>query len=343
MQTVYKKETVSIVIAAYNNPAYTRKTLKSIVEQQYRPLEIIISDDNSPTSLEPLATEFDVFQNNQFKIRYFRQPSNLGVCDNFTFVVNQATGKYLIPMPHDNWFTDTNFISDAVEIMEKNPACHLCVANSVYENTNKEMLKLPESLNAKDSWVVLEGDAFIRLWLKGGMGWTQAYMLDNDVVRALGAFEEPYCVSESLAKQLNIAADIGFGFIYVLSGVGSVALSGKTVCKIGTPENSYSRSDAKWRKTRSKVKFVNIYNIYQANLEGQHAQAVKKAAKKQALNYIDHILDFRIMRYYNYSMGIIFLMCFALLRRPWFLLRPLLKSAAYRIMGSPPKSKLRKY
>jgi hypothetical protein len=32
MQTVFQKETASVVIPAYNNPEYTRKALKSVKE-----------------------------------------------------------------------------------------------------------------------------------------------------------------------------------------------------------------------------------------------------------------------------------------------------------------------
>jgi len=116
----------------------------------------------------------------------------LGISDNFTFAVNQATGKYLIPMSHDNWFTDKNFISEAVEIMEANSECHMCVANAVLENTNFKMLKLPDNINAEDCWKVLEGDIFIGLWRSGGMGWTQVFVLDTQITHSLGAFEEPF-------------------------------------------------------------------------------------------------------------------------------------------------------
>jgi len=291
------KEIVSVVIPAYNNPEYTRKTIKSIVDQHYRPLEVVLSDDHSPNSLESLASEFEKFQDAHFKLRYIRQPSNLGMCDNFTFSVNQAKGKYLIPMPHDNWFTNKNFISEAVEIMEKNSECHMCVANAVYENTKKEMLNIPKHIKAKNGWEILEGDTFIRLWRTGGLGWTQAFVLDNQIAHSLGAFNEPFLVSGSLAKKLDLADDNVFAFVFVNASIGSVALTGKVVCEIGTPIDSYSRSDKKWRKTRAKVKFIVFYNIYKAPLNGKYAQAVSEMAKKQAFELIGKIFSFKIIRY----------------------------------------------
>jgi glycosyltransferase involved in cell wall biosynthesis len=315
MKAAYKNEIVSVVIPAYNNPEYTRKTIKSIVDQHYRPLEVVLSDDNSPTSLEPLAAEFKEYQSDHFRIRYFRQPTNLGMCDNFMFTVKQATGKYLIPLAHDNLLIDKNFISEAVEIMETNSECYMCVANAVYENTKKEMLNLPDNIKAKNSWEILEGDIFIRLWRAGGLGWTQAFVLDNQVAHSLGAFDEPFLVSGSLAKKLNLADDNVFAFVFVLSSIGLVALTGKVACEVGTPGDSYSRSDVKWKKTRSKVKFVVFYNIYKSSLEGRYAQEVREMAKKQAFKYIGKIFSFKIIRYYNYSFEIILLMGLSIIKK----------------------------
>ena len=51
------KNLVSVVIPAYNSPDYTRKTIESVIAQTHRPIEIILSDDNSPISLKPLVDE----------------------------------------------------------------------------------------------------------------------------------------------------------------------------------------------------------------------------------------------------------------------------------------------
>ena len=90
MKAASDPKIVSVAIPAYSKPEYTRHTLQSIVTQTYRPLEVILSDDNSPNSLEPLVTEFRKYENDHFQIKYIRQPANLGMCDNFTFVVKQA-------------------------------------------------------------------------------------------------------------------------------------------------------------------------------------------------------------------------------------------------------------
>jgi hypothetical protein len=66
---------------------------------------------------------------------------------------------------------------------------------------------------------------------------------------------------------------------------------------------------------------VGFYNLYRANLKGPNAAAVKRMAFKQALDYVDHICDIRIVRYYHYHLGILILVGLSLLRWPWIKMR----------------------
>ena len=121
-------------------------------------------------------------------------------------------------------------------------------------------------------------------------------ILDKDLARSLDAFEEPFLVNETTARKFDLAADNAFAYVFVLSSVGSVGLSGRVVCEVGTPDDSYPRSDERWSKNSSKVKFVIFYNIYRANLKGEYASDVKQMARKQALRYIGYIADLKILQ-----------------------------------------------
>ena len=73
-----QSEKVTILLPAYNNPNYTRKTLKSIISQTYRPIELIFIDDNSPVSLKPLFDEFFSMNKDKTLIaKYYRNKINL--------------------------------------------------------------------------------------------------------------------------------------------------------------------------------------------------------------------------------------------------------------------------
>ena len=321
----FDEQTVSVVIPAYNQPAYLRQALKSTVEQTYRPLEIIISDDSSPVFLEPVAREFQETPDHQLTIRFFRQPHNLGVMDNFRFTVEQASGKYLVPMAHDNRFIDRNFITEAVDVMRTQHGCHLCMANSVYERSARQMLDIPDGLSGANGWTVLNGADFIRRYRRGGLDWTQAIILDHEMAWELSAYDAPFMVNAPLARRLNSGEDNVCAYVFILSAMGSVAVNPKCVCEIGTPKESYSRSDPQWLRTKQKVKFVVFYNLHRADLKGPHAGVVRRMAYKQALDYVDHICDRRIADYYRYHPEILLLMMISIVRRPWTELRYFIK------------------
>ncbi len=322
---------VSVVIPAYNQPDYLRRALQSVVEQDYRPIEVIVSDDCSPTLLEPVVNEFSGVQGELFRIRYSRFPQNRGFVENFRSGVGQAQGKYLVPLPHDNRFIDRGFFAESVKIMRRQDDCHLCYGNAIYERDERKALKIPPSIAFKDGWSLLEGKTFIRLYRKGGMDWSQAMVLDHEMALSLRAFDGPFAVDGATSRRLGIAQDDCFSYVFLLSAMGSVGLCEKLTCEIGTPPQSYSRSNKNWKNTKGKVKFLVFYNIYRAELKGKYARDVKQMALKQALQYVDRIFDVRIARYYHWRPGILLMMGFSLVKRAWSELRYAFKRVANRV------------
>ena len=146
-------------------------------------------------------------------------------------------------------------------------------------------------------------------------------VLDHEMALSLKAYDPPFVVNGTVSRRLGIAQDDVFSYVFLLSGMGSVALCEKLICEIGTPPESYSRSNRSWKDTKGKVKFIIFYNIYCADLKGPYAPYVKRMALKQALQCADHIFDFRIAEYYNWSLGIVLLMGFSLVKRAWTELR----------------------
>jgi glycosyltransferase involved in cell wall biosynthesis len=333
---------ISVVIPAFNQPVYLRRAIQSVMDQNYRPIELIISDDCSPTLLEPVVREFDAFKNEHFTIRYFRQPQNRGVMDNFKFAVTQASGKYIVPMPHDNRFIDRGFFSESVKIMREHSDCHLCYGNALYESIGEKALDIPGTIRFRDGWTLLEGKDFIRRYRRGGMGWSQAIIIDHEMALSLKAYDEPFVVNGAISRRLCIAQDDCFSYVFIMSAMGTVGLCEKQVCEIGMPRESYSRSNRSWMDTKGKVKFIIFYNLSRADFEGKYASEVKRMAFKQALQYADRIFDTRIAEYYKWNFGIILLMGFSLLKRAWSEIRYAFKRAVNLIKPNTFKKTMRR-
>ena len=82
---------ISVIIPTYNRPAYLKDAIASVVSQTYPNLEIIVSDDGSSESPEPITK---AFQDPRLRLR--RNPKNLGIGLNATHAFAEATGKYVV-------------------------------------------------------------------------------------------------------------------------------------------------------------------------------------------------------------------------------------------------------
>lgn len=83
---------VSVGITTYNRPDYLKQALDCVLNQSYKNLEIIISEDCTPCEkTKALLREYALKDS---RIRYFSQPVNIGPPANIEFVLKQASGDF---------------------------------------------------------------------------------------------------------------------------------------------------------------------------------------------------------------------------------------------------------
>jgi glycosyltransferase involved in cell wall biosynthesis len=104
---------VSIGIPTYNRASsYLKHTLRSAVNQTYKNIEIIVSDNCSPDNPESVVKEF-----NDPRIRYYRQEKNIGAINNFNFCLEQSRGKYFLLLLDDD-LIDEDFVSTCMDAVK---------------------------------------------------------------------------------------------------------------------------------------------------------------------------------------------------------------------------------
>jgi len=108
---------VSIGIPTYNSSDRIRTALTSISEQKYPNLEIIISDNCSTDNTQEVIQEIC---KSHPEIKYFRQQTNIGMIQNFDFVLRRSSGKYYM------WVSDDDMLEPGallkyVAFLENNP------------------------------------------------------------------------------------------------------------------------------------------------------------------------------------------------------------------------------
>lgn len=84
------EQLVTIAIPTYNRAnAYLPETIQSAINQTYQNLEILVSDNGSTDNTEQVVKSFQ-----DPRLRYVKQPRNIGPFNNWKFCVDQARGVY---------------------------------------------------------------------------------------------------------------------------------------------------------------------------------------------------------------------------------------------------------
>ena len=83
---------VSICVPTYNRSSFLRDSLESIQRQDYPRLEVLISDNASSDETEQVCTDAAAGDG---RIRYVRQPRNIGMHANHNFLIEESRGEFL--------------------------------------------------------------------------------------------------------------------------------------------------------------------------------------------------------------------------------------------------------
>jgi glycosyltransferase involved in cell wall biosynthesis len=310
-------ELISVVIPAYSEPLYLEKALKSLVRQTYRPIEVIISDDNSPQSLEGLVKKLLVHCDSTFKIRYFRQQENLGYYWNLEFVSKQAIGKYIVMLDHDDWFIDKNHFSDSINYLETFDDCNFCVSNVLLESSPFPMLQI----DFRD-WHSLDSQIFMKDYLFGTLHPVRgAIVMRLDRLKQINYFD--YFINKIDAKKMNINLDEAFVSLILLCFSGVVSFRGLPVMMRGQPQGSLS-SSTNWQLSFGLKTFIQHYYMYKFFKRNNHGVGMRLMIENLIFNHPPPFLNFRMLRFLNYELDACKIMTIGVVsfRLRWFFVLP---------------------
>lgn len=108
---------VSIIVPVYKVEKYLEKCVKSIQEQSYSDLEIILVDDGSPDCCGMLC---DMYAKKDSRICVIHK-ENGGLSDARNAGIRKATGEYLLFVDSDDWI-DKRLIEKIMQVAEKKKA-----------------------------------------------------------------------------------------------------------------------------------------------------------------------------------------------------------------------------
>ena len=136
------KDLVSVVVPAYNSAETIGSVLLNVIEQTYRPFEIIIVDDGSSDKTAEIVHDIinkeNVHQN--FEIKYIYQ-KNSGPSKARNTGIKASKGKYIAFLDADD-FWEKEKIKKQVTLFEKEPTLDVIFSDSkIIRYKNGKVLK----------------------------------------------------------------------------------------------------------------------------------------------------------------------------------------------------------
>jgi glycosyltransferase involved in cell wall biosynthesis len=104
---------VSICIPAYKKPEFITRCLNSIITQDYKNVEIIISDDSPDQTIKAVSDKFS----KDLNIRYFHNSVPLKTPANWNNAIDKGNGAYYLLMHQDDWFASPEALGEYISAM----------------------------------------------------------------------------------------------------------------------------------------------------------------------------------------------------------------------------------
>jgi glycosyltransferase involved in cell wall biosynthesis len=105
---------ISVLLPTRNRIEYLKYAIESVIRQDYKDWEIIISDNFSEQNIKDY-----IYSLNDDRIRYYRTDSFISVTDNWNNALKKSTGDYIIMLGDDDGLLNGAFDTIITEI-EKN-------------------------------------------------------------------------------------------------------------------------------------------------------------------------------------------------------------------------------
>jgi len=117
---------VTIGIPTFNRASTLGRALESALAQDYSTLEIVISDNASQDTTETLCRRYE---SRDRRVRYIRQPANVGPTENFNAILRIAHGEFFMWLGDDDWI-DHGYVRACMDILELNQQVVLAAGRS---------------------------------------------------------------------------------------------------------------------------------------------------------------------------------------------------------------------
>lgn len=138
---------LSIGLPVHNGQNYLSESLEALLDQSYTDFELIISDNASTDETESICRSYAAQDR---RIRYLRQPRNIGAAPNHMFVFRQSRGEFFKWAAHDDLY-GRDLLARCVEALDEHPDVVLSHAQQATIDAAGEIIERYDYTMATDS------------------------------------------------------------------------------------------------------------------------------------------------------------------------------------------------
>lgn len=202
----FKSPLVSIITPCYNHEKYLEEYFKSIINQKYKNIELILIDDASNDKSKEIIKNWDIRLKNRFcNYIYIDQKENKGVITNCNLGIKLAKGKYICLFASDDIMLSNN-ISEKIDFLEANDDYGFVYSNTKIIKNNEVQKKLMLKNNMPKDYILND------LLLKGNFIPALTVVIRKEALNVVGGYEEKY-IAEDYQMWLKLSEKYKVGYI----------------------------------------------------------------------------------------------------------------------------------
>ncbi|MEO9020507.1 MAG: glycosyltransferase [Ginsengibacter sp.] len=126
---------VSVLLLSWNHEKYIEQSVRSVIGQTYRDIEIIYADNNSSDNTFIIAQ--NILKDSGLKYKAFKREKNFTISQNLNFLFSKSSGEFLCVLSADDWLHPMN-IEKKLNPFAKNDLVGLVYSNGFiyYDDIN---------------------------------------------------------------------------------------------------------------------------------------------------------------------------------------------------------------
>lgn len=242
---------VSVIIPTYNRDYIVEVAIRSVLEQSYPNLELILVDDGSKDKTPHLVTKYP--------LKYVRLPKNFGPSFARNRGIVHAKGELIAFLDSDDYFLPSK-IEKQVKFLQENPQYDLVQTEEIWYKGERRVF--PKKIHAKAEGYFLE--RAVKLCVVS----ISTVLLKRSVFERVGLFDENFPICEDYEFWLRVALHYPMGLIKE----PLVIKSG------GRPDQLSQRKGLDFYRVKALLKILKEYN---SKLEPEKRLLILGEAKKK--------------------------------------------------------------